>query len=337
MSERELTHLEVPCFVDFSEPLAGREVVAQGVGPDLDLWLVALDGKRDDRMSFTPGGASFAKSLADVPQSYEVLRYGAPDAEPESIVLPPERRNFHFIQPLPGGDLLLAGARCAYVDKDDHARNAVVYSRQGVARRELTLGDGIQDIQATGDGRLWVSYFDEGVLGNRGWGQGDIDSEPIGRSGLVQFDAMGRRLSEFDPRAAGTDIIIDCYALNVASDDETWLYFYTDFPLVRLRDGAKPVSWKTPVAGASAMAVGSTHVLFGGSYSARSQFELYVLHGRREKSLVSAGTFVFVDPDGERWQPTWMRGRGPWLYGGEGTRAFRIDLDTLVASARVWH
>lgn len=337
MTERELTHLEVPCFVDFTEALSGRELMAQGVGPDFDLWLLALEGERDDREQVAPDLPSFAKSLADTPQTYEVLRFSAPGAPPECVRLPPNRRNFHFVQPLPDGEVLLVGGRCRYLDKDAHERNAVVFSRDGRMTRELTLGDGIQDVQATADGRLWVSYFDEGVLGNRGWGRGDIDSEPIGRSGLVLFDARGQRLSEYDAKAVGTDIIVDCYALNVAANDEMWLYFYTDFPLVCLREGGRPAVWKTPVAGASALAVGATHVLFGGSYSARSTFELFALHGGGKDALAPAGTFVFVDPDGTRWQPTWMCGRGPWLYGGEGTRAFRIDLDTLVAATRVWH
>lgn len=315
MPERELTHLEVPCFVDYSEALAGRELMAHGLGPDFDLWMLALDE-----------------------EGHEVLRFSEPGAPPESIRLPEGQRKFHHVQPLPGGELLLVDGRCEYRDEAAPAdRNAVVYSREGVATRELTLGDGIQDVQTTTDGRLWVSYFDEGVLGNGRWAAVNPSVEPMGRSGLVLFDSRGRRLSEYDANAVGTDIIIDCYALNVASDDETWLYFYTDFPLVRLRAGSRPAAWRTPVAGASALAVGSTHVLFGGSYSARSTFELFVLDGHRKSELIPAGSFVFVDSDGSRWQPNWMCGRGPWLYGGEGTRAFRIDLDTLVALAKVWH
>ncbi|MCE9667138.1 hypothetical protein LY474_04850 [Myxococcus stipitatus] len=287
--------------------------MSQGVGPDLDLWLLASDGSR----------------------SYEVLRFSSAGAPPQRLRLPPERRDFQYIQPLPRGELLLVESRCA--TGTEPARNAVIYSPEGHLLREFTLGDGIQDVQTTSDGRLWVSYFDEGVIGNCGWGTGDPLREPIGRSGLVLFDSRGQLLSEYDARAVGTDVIIDCYALNVAADEETWIYFYTDFPLVRLRGGGRPEVWNTRVAGASALAVSPTHVLFGGSYEARSRFELFTLHSAGRPRMMPVGSFLFEDPEGMPWQPTWMCGRGPWLYGGEGTRVFRIELDSLVASLRKWH
>ncbi len=329
MRAKQTTPITVPCFLDFSDALAGRERMALGVGPALDVFVLALDGTPDTRLEI-PGLGSIAKSQADRPQSYEVLRFTDAGAPAERLRLPAERRNFHYVQPLPDGALLLVGARCSYVAKGRHERNAIVYGRDGTPLRELTLGDGIQDVQATAEGRLWVSYFDEGVIGNHGWGRGDPDTVPLGQDGLVLYDATGRRLDSYDAKAAGTDIIVDCYALNVASERDTWLYFYTTFPLVRLRDGAPPAVWETGVRGASALAVSDTHVLLAGGYREQaSVFQLFALHAGGTRRLGKPRAFHFQDEAGTPWQPTWMCGRGPWLYGYEGTRLFRIDLDSL--------
>jgi len=87
----------------------------------------------------------------------------------------------------------------------------VVYDEDGLLVREFLLGDGIQDVQATEDGKIWVSYFDEGVYGNFGWGNPGGPS-PIGASGLIRFDRAGAIEWEFDP-PANVEPIDDCYAL----------------------------------------------------------------------------------------------------------------------------
>jgi hypothetical protein len=101
-----------------------------------------------------------------------------------------------------------------------------VCNQDGAHVATLNLGDAIQDVQTTADGRIWVSYFDEGVFGN-----------DIGVNGLVCFDAKGNdifRFAEF-AETAGLPHIDDCYALNI-SESETWLSYYSDFPLVCLSD-----------------------------------------------------------------------------------------------------
>ncbi|WP_164016832.1 hypothetical protein [Pyxidicoccus trucidator] len=300
----------MPPFLDFSEALAGREARAFGIGPEQDLWVLAGD---------------------------EVLRFGGTGAPPARLLLPGTHRHVHYVQPLPGGEVVLVDGRCRYIAKDQHERNAAVYTHEGTLAREFTLGDGIQEVQATSEGRLWVSYFDEGVIGNYGWRHGGGDNAPIGQAGLVLFDAAGQRLSAYDSVAAGTDIIVDCYALNVASDDETWLCFYTDFPLVRLRSGEAPLVWETPVRGVRALAVNATHVLFGGSYKSPGDFQLYRLHDKGVRRLRPVRSLELTDEAGTPWKPTWLSGRGPWMYGIEGTRAFRIDVDTLVVAVDSWH
>jgi hypothetical protein len=41
---------------------------------------------------------------------------------------------------------------------------ALVYNQQGRLFRTLDLGDASEDLQTTQDGKIWASYFDEGVF-----------------------------------------------------------------------------------------------------------------------------------------------------------------------------
>ncbi len=99
----------------------------------------------------------------------------------------------------------------------------------------LNLGDAIEDVQTTSDNLIWTSYFDEGVFGGG-----------IGKNGLVCFDATGNVKLEFATLAetSGLSHIDDCYALNVC-DEEVWVSYYSDFPLVRLKDFKVHQTWKT--------------------------------------------------------------------------------------------
>ena len=105
--------------------------------------------------------------------------------------------------------------------------HATIYDAKGALRFVVELGDAIESIQTVADGRIWVSYFDEGVFGGG-----------IGRQGLVCFDSSGKHLFKYAEFAETNDLpmICDCYALNVDASGDVWLNYYTDFPLVRLRE-----------------------------------------------------------------------------------------------------
>jgi hypothetical protein len=104
---------------------------------------------------------------------------------------------------------------------------ADVYDRAGRPLRVLDLGDASEDVQTTTKGHIWVSYFDEGVFGGG-----------IGGHGVVCFDSAGRAKFNYSEFAEQNQLpfISDCYAVNVVSDEEVWLSYYTDFPLVSIRD-----------------------------------------------------------------------------------------------------
>ncbi|MFF0769581.1 hypothetical protein ACFYUK_11860 [Nonomuraea wenchangensis] len=167
-------------------------------------------------------------------------------------------------QPLPDGGVLLVGARCCWRDGAAEC-NAAIYDADGKRQREGVLGDGIEDVQTTPSGEIWVSYFDEGVCGNRGWGEADSPA-PIGSRGLIRFrsdlDIAWRY--PYDGEFGG---IADCYALNVVGED-AWAYYYTDFLIVRIRAGAI-AGWSTEVRGAHGLVVADDGVVLVGCYGDR--------------------------------------------------------------------
>jgi hypothetical protein len=109
-------------------------------------------------------------------------------------------------------------------------------------------------VRTTPDGTVWVSYFDESAC---------VGATP----GLATFSAEGQRRFAYEPKVAGTDWICDAYALNVAGNDDAWLYFYNEFPIVRVHQGRYQV-WRTkkPVAGARGLAVAPERALLYRTY-----------------------------------------------------------------------
>ncbi len=184
------------------------------------------------------------------------------------------------------------------------------------------LGDGIESLQATRSGEIWVAYFDEGIFGNRGW------TEPIGRNGIVAWNREGARLYEFEP-PAGFQGISDCYAMNVRYDNETWCYYYTSFPLVRIQDHKASSAWNTPTRGARALAIAGDYVLLAGSYDQRN--EIYRLKLDANEQARIAGTFDLIDRDGNTVPLDRVVGRGSKLYVLAGDTVYVIDVNDVMS------
>ncbi|WP_061297964.1 hypothetical protein [Herbidospora cretacea] len=145
------------------------------------------------------------------------------------------------------------------------------------------LGDGIEHVQTTPSGEIWVGYFDEGIGGNFGWG-GPRGPEPIGASGLVRFSAGLERVWTFpeDPPYGG---ISDCYALNVAGED-AWACYYMDFPVVRV-SGDEVTAWENTVEDARALVVADGRATVVGVHPALTGARVT---GRGAELHVVAGT-----------------------------------------------
>ena len=232
------------------------------------------------------------------------------------------------VQPMPGGQFLVAGARCRW-RRDGPDRNGVLYDADGQVVAERVLGDGIGHVLAASDGQVWVGYFDEGIYGNYGWGQPGAD-EPVGASGIVQFspglEPVWRypRYTEIGP----WDAISDCYALNV---DErcVWTCYDSDFPVVRIRDDAV-AGWHNDITGASALAVaGSRVALFGGYGPDHDRLAVAELGAGRAQP---AGQYRVVLPGGEPLSAgIQVIGRGSRLHFLTGASWYQLDMDDIPA------
>jgi hypothetical protein len=244
-------------LLNFAAVLGSRHLINISVGPSLDLVVLSLEQTPDYRTS--TAHASFPKERAKTPNCFRV-HYQAGE-EWVGLDLPPTAENYHAVQPLPRHRWLLVRGRA----DDEEDRNAHVYEADGTPAYSFHAGDGIADVQATERGSVWVSYFDEGVFGYT----------PLGQAGLVCLDQGGRPI--FRLTGLGDPVVksmADCYALNVCSDREVWLYFYTDFPLVRLLDKTIGGHWAMSVHGSHAFAVDGDRVLLAGSYKERESLFL---------------------------------------------------------------
>lgn len=300
--------------VSLTQWIGVDEIVGFNVGPDGCVYLILAQKVLDVRHVTTRG--SFAKSVPNQPNRYHVVGLcGA--KEQLNVIIENERFNIHDIQPL-GDELLLVCGRSAYRGPADFERNGRVYTRDGKFTREILLGDGIQDVQTTPSGVIWTSFFDEGIFGNNGW------NNPVGSSGLVAWDASGTKLYEFQP-TAGLDSICDCYALNVASEEDIWQYYYTEFPLVWLKGRVVRKFWNAPVRGSDAFAITGTHVLFRGGYDERTSLELFSLdYGG---SMKHVARLELQDENGSVLTPERVVGRGSALHFMSGNNLYCLNVD----------
>lgn len=204
-----------------------------------------------------------------VKQGWFITLY-SPDLKRRELPIIFDSVNFHHIQIVDDEHILLVCGRSRY-ENGNPEKNAAIYTQDGAIVRRFTLGDGIQDIAATPDGALWVSYFDEGIFGNYGW------DEPMGRSGLVKYDLHGNILwqqEEFD--------ICDCYALNVENSQSVWFYYYMDFKLIHLR-GSDSISYQIPVKGMQNFALCEPWLIADNGYNQHGKFTLWHLTGQKLK------------------------------------------------------
>jgi hypothetical protein len=272
---------------DFSSELDGLDApCAFGVGLEGELLIAARH--QPSRTRGTKGRRDFPLSrLAEAADHTVIGRRGSAT---ETVRIRGESISVHFVQPLPEG-VLLVGARCAWRADTGAEQNAVVYDPAGAAVRRMTLGDGISDVRAESSGRIWASYFDEGIFGNFGW------SHPgppcLGAHGLVCFDSMGRPTEHFEPEKAGTEPVADVYAINLAADGDVWMYPYMDFPIVRRLAGRYRV-WPLGLGGARALAVDGDRALLLGDYERPDRVRVVSLEKNKAR-VVAEGELAAAD------------------------------------------
>ena len=301
------------------EMIGQHTLVTFNVGPGGEVFVLLAVNSLDYRTKDN-GFASFAKIVPDSPQRYRVLVFRQGELELD-LAIQGERLNIHILQPL-GNDLLLACSRSEYRRENDFDLNARVYSRDGRFLREFLLGDGLETIQTTGRSDIWASYFDEGIFGNYGW------RDPVGSAGLVAWSELGEKIYEYEA-VGSVDAIADCYALNVASNDDVWCCYYTDFPLVHLHKNRIASTWTVPISGSHAFAVKGEHALFAGGYDKRDSLHLVRLAQNGTSMLI--GEFELIGEDNKAVKLGQTIGRGAILYVLSDAVLYEIDLNTVLA------
>lgn len=231
---------------------------------------------------------------------------------------------FSFVQLLPGNKILVASARCMRFKDGTHELNACIYDTNGRLQSEFLLGDGIQRLQTDKSGQIWVGYSDEGVYGNFGW-SGSGNAAPVGATGLVSFDESGKKLWEYEP-VSGTDFISDLYALNVFGD-EAWAYYYTGFPLVRIKSNKRLEAWTTQTSGARAFALGNEKVLLFGGYRDQSSSCRWLRLGEKEATVEQPVTLLLSE--GESLRDAIVTGRGNILHVFVGEKWYQFSTASI--------
>ncbi len=293
----------------------GNLVVATSTGS-----LTAAYAKR----SVSPGGASFPHSVASEPFTLEVGVW-RPDGSRQQVVIDDMPVAFPRVQPLPAGGLLVVGARALLIDGvAEH--NALIVDENGTIGATFCIGDGVQWLQVTPSGQVWVGYSDEGVYGNLGWGF-SRGHTPLGSGGLVRWSLAGERLYEIE-RPAGLGPIDDCYAM--CADGETvWACYYCDFPVVRVDQDGSTIGWLNDTTGADLIAVHERRVALIGGYD-KGLFDRLVLGELGDSIVERPSTWRLVLPGGDDLPDgCWMVARGRYVHVLSSNTWFRLDIADL--------
>lgn len=299
------------------------------VGPDGDLWMIAYDRPPFDAERSDPDWSE--------PQELTVLNFR--DGVLHSSVSVPHAGKRAFVQPLGADEVLLVAARTA------GEPNARVVDAMGAMVREFILGDGIEDVQTTNSGEIWVSYYDQGTFMGSWQVEGRSDSVPYAdrdlsgpiswgdgsnneHYGLLRTTREGEVSWRFTETAT-IDPILWCDGLNAFGDGSTAWACYSIFPgttrrcpVVRIgRDGTRRV-WHLDGDPGRALAVHGEAILLGGGYGDPGSMMLGRLG---EGGAVEDVRYVEGMPDEEALE-THVIGRGPVMHRLHGTRWYVLDL-----------
>jgi hypothetical protein len=241
-----------------------------------------------------------------LPGVYRFLRFD--DGIVDELPIPPLTGSHPRLCPFEDGRLLVVFTS---TDRERLRENAFVFDADGVRLASFRTADAVADVQITAAGDIWVSYFDESAEGE-----------------LECFDQHGRQL--FTYRALreqhSLPVVVDCYALNVSSDMDTWLYYYAEFPLVRLVNHRLAGQWDASmVPGATAMAVDGHRVLFAGRHDRPNGLFLFDL----QSGTVEECQPVYEDGGIASLAGSHWIGRGSRLYVYDALRLYTIDLAEL--------
>ena len=229
------------------------------------------------------------------------------NGETIKINIPLVSSSFNYAQPL-DKNWLLVSARTD--DEEDNIRNATIFDVQGNTLNTFSFGDAIQDVQTTKNSDIWVSYFDENM-----------------DSGLNSFNNQGLQTFNYIDfvKQTGNKVpfIADCYALNVTSES-TNIYYYDDFPIVKLNNKGFEIFHNVPVKGSHAFAIMNDFVLFSHDYDGKAEVYLYSLLNKNIER------FYTLTQEGKSLNYDYAVGRESKLYLIKDKDIFLINLEDIL-------
>lgn len=183
----------------------------------------------------------------------------------------------------PDGRIVMASSRCEWRENNDFDLNGKIFDPDGHETITFLAGDGIEALSVDDQSRIFISYFDEGVFGNLGWGSDPGPTGP-GAGGLNCFNDQGECIWQFNNIDGEGKFISDCYAMNITGS-QTYIYYYSDFELCRIDGNFDRKFWTTRIEGCHHFAINEDGILFSGAYGeAVSRFHwAKLLDGRLSK------------------------------------------------------
>lgn len=294
--------------------------VSAGPAGPVALWAKATDQDDIQGRYEGPGGATFPETRTSSRPRVALASYASESLAPVHVAIVEDLSVAHpLVQPLPGGEFLVVGGRCAW-RPDGPERNALIVDSDGRIQRTGTLGDGIEHMLVDDNGEIWVGYFDEGIFGNFGWG--NPGPEPLGSPGIVRWSLQFEKVWEY--QAVDDYWLADCYALNVGSD-RIWACPYTDFPILEIVSDRATVRATTDVSGPRGLLVAGENVALMGDYKYGGSLLLGNLNdlSRLEKSQIGM-------PDGRLAPPGTLVCRGSVAHFFVGADWFTFDLTRAI-------
>lgn len=308
---------DIPTFSD-EFALVAAHVSNDGVG----LFLY-VERKAEEWVfnSVNTGHGVFPKTRMDEPARFVLLQTSG--GEISKCELPALNTKFPRVDVFRDGRILIVGTRSAWRSAEDYDLNGLIYDPRSGAQTHVCLGDGIEDVSVDSLDRIWVSYFDEGIFGNFGWGS--IGPKPIGASGLNCFSAGGDLVRSF-PFDDGFGGIMDCYAMNVQGQT-TAIYFYTEFPLCRISSDFERHYWETELSGCRQFAIGESRVLF--DRQRKDPPSVGYLAELGDGRIGQPQKVEFLLPDKTPIFDGWLLGRGAEMHYFENTGWYKASLNDI--------
>ncbi|MEM1261415.1 MAG: hypothetical protein AAGH76_03385 [Pseudomonadota bacterium] len=301
---------------------SGMAVVSKFVsenGTGLFLY-VESDSSKKVTETFESGIGIFPRSRMSDAKKFTLVMLS--NGAQEVLELPPLRVTFPLIDVFPDGRVLVSGSRSQWRGADDFDLNGLVIDPSACSERSFLLGDGIESSAVDSCGRIWVSYFDEGIFGNFGWGH--PGPKPIGSPGLNCFSHTGSLIWSF-PVQSEIEPISDCYAMNV-SGESVAVYAYTEFDLCRISPDLKIETFTTGLKGCHHFAITDTKVMFTGQYD--DDISVGYTGELADGRLRDIKAVEFVQMDGAKIKAGQFVGRGDTLHFFDDQNWYSTQVDS---------